>query len=81
MFEKSNRETLRKKFSLDQIQSITLLDQEKAGYPFVLNVGESDVTLFSDDEQTRKEWVAAIATFCLLEMVSTNKFSRERLEA
>ena len=72
---------MRKKFTLDQIQSISLLDQEKSGYPFVLNVAENEVTLFSDDEQTRKEWVTAIATFCLLEMVSTNKFNRERMES
>lgn len=67
--------------TLDQIQSITLLDLEKSGYPFVLNAGENELVLYTDDEQTRKEWVAVVATFCLLEMVSTNKFSRERMEA
>ena len=47
----------------------------------MLNAGENELVLFTDDEQTRKEWVSVVATFCLLEMVSTNKFNRYRKEA
>ena len=47
----------------------------------MLNSGENEVVLFADDEQTRKEWVSTIASFCLVNMVSTDNFSRERMEA
>lgn len=56
-------------------------EQDKNGFPFTLQIEEKDMTFYCSDDITREEWMKAISTFCLLEMVSTdNNYSHERME-